>query len=91
MSHLELHAARLGRAAAVFRKSEYLHLAYRQMEWVMGANPFGACLMTGMRNVNPHSRYVGLPNGGIVPGRTDSGHCGYDWRSLKGRGDETAR
>ncbi|MGH9666310.1 MAG: hypothetical protein ACRD9L_17925, partial [Bryobacteraceae bacterium] len=45
-------------------------LAYRQLEWIMGANPFGACLMTGegLRNPYPHSRYVGLIPGGIMNG-----------------------
>jgi hypothetical protein len=36
----------------------------------MGANPFGACLMTGegMRNPYPHPRFVGLIPGGIMNG-----------------------
>ena len=48
----------------------YVSLAYRQLEWIMGANPFGSCLMTGegMRNPFPHSRFVGLIPGGIMNG-----------------------
>ncbi len=49
---------------------QYIDLAYRQLEWIMGANPFAACLMTGegMRNPYPHSRFVGLIPGGIMNG-----------------------
>ena len=61
-SHLECYAlllaeGRRSRSAA----TQYRDLAYRQLEWMMGANPFGACLMTGegMRNPYPHSRFVG--------------------------------
>jgi hypothetical protein len=48
----------------------YVSLAYRQLEWIMGANPFGSCMMTGegMRNPFPHSRFVGLIPGGIMNG-----------------------
>jgi len=48
----------------------YVNLAYRQLEWIMGANPFAACMMTGegMRNPFPHSRFVGLIPGGIMNG-----------------------
>jgi hypothetical protein len=48
----------------------YVSLAYRQLEWIMGANPFASCMMTGegMRNPFPHSRFVGLIPGGIMNG-----------------------
>ncbi|HPT25740.1 MAG TPA: glycoside hydrolase family 9 protein [Bryobacteraceae bacterium] len=92
-SHLEIHAALLGMAARVFDQREYRDLGYRQMEWVMGANPFGACLMTGegMRNVYPHSRFAGLINGGIVNGIAGNAkdepildtEYGYDWRTTE--------
>ncbi|HOK47854.1 MAG TPA: hypothetical protein PLK67_18050, partial [Bryobacteraceae bacterium] len=68
-------------------------LAYRQMEWVMGANPFGACLMTGegIRNPYPHSRFVGLIIGGIMNGIGGNvrdepvldTENGYDWRTTE--------
>lgn len=60
----------LARASVIFRQRAYLDLAFRQLEWVMGANPFGARLMTGegMNNPYPHSRYVGLIPGGIMNG-----------------------
>ena len=55
----------------------------------MGANPFGACLMTGagMRHPYPHSRFVGLIPGGILNGIAGNTRdepvldteYGYDW------------
>jgi len=71
-SHLEGNALLLARCAQLCpdRTKACGDLAYRQLEWVMGANPFGACLMTGegMRNPYPHSRFVGLIPGGIMNG-----------------------
>ena len=59
----------------------------------MGANPFGACLMTGegARTPFPYSRFVGLIPGGILNGiagntrdepvlDTESGN---DWRTCE--------
>jgi Glycosyl hydrolase family 9 len=74
-SHLENYALLAAKFAllqgdAPGRGKQYADLAYRQLEWVMGANPFGATLMTGegMRNLYPHSRFVGLIPGGIMNG-----------------------
>jgi len=69
-SHLEGHACLLAKAAALLGRQEYFSLALRQLEWIMGANPFNACLMTGegMNNPYPHSRFVGLVPGGIMNG-----------------------
>ncbi len=71
-SHLEGNALLLARSAQLCpdRAKACVELAYRQLEWVMGANPFAACLMTGegMRNPYPHSRFVGLIPGGIMNG-----------------------
>jgi hypothetical protein len=92
-SHLEGHAVLLGLAAAMFSEPRYRELAFHQLEWVMGANPFGACLMTGegMRNPYPHSRYVGLIPGGIMNGIAGNTRdepvldmeYGYDWRTTE--------
>jgi hypothetical protein len=69
-SHFESYAAMLALAGRVFANRRYTELAYRQLEWVMGANPFGACLMTGegMRNPYPHSRYESLTVGALMNG-----------------------
>ncbi|MEK7409315.1 MAG: glycoside hydrolase family 9 protein [Acidobacteriota bacterium] len=92
-SHLEGHAVLLAGAAHLFKETGYRDLAYRQLEWVIGANPFGASLMTGegMRNPYPHSRYVGLIPGGIMNGIAGNTRdepvldmeYGYDWRTTE--------
>jgi hypothetical protein len=92
-SHLECYALLLAEAGRQFNRKEYRDLAYRQLEWVMGANPFGACLMTGegMRNPYPHSRYVGLIPGGILNGIAGNmadapildTEYGFDWRTTE--------
>src|ERR1035437_3909245 len=92
-SHLECYALLLAEAALAFGRAPYRDLAYRQLEWVMGANPFGACLMTGegMRNPYPHSRFVGLIPGGIMNGIAGNAkdapildmQNGFDWRTTE--------
>ncbi|HYW48599.1 MAG TPA: glycoside hydrolase family 9 protein [Bryobacteraceae bacterium] len=69
-AHLESWAFMLAKAARAFERPEYRDLAWRQMEWVMGANPFGACLMTGegARNPYPLSYFVGVIVGGLMNG-----------------------
>lgn len=90
-SHLESHAALLFAAAKLLGKPEYRDLGLRQLEWVMGNNPFGACLMTGegWRNPYPYSRFVGPIIGGIVNGIAGNAgdvpilqmEYGNDWRT----------
>jgi len=90
-SHLESHAALLVGAAKLFGNPRYRDLALRQLEWVMGANPFGACLMTGegWRNSYPFSHFVGPLSGGIVNGIAGNAkdepilqmEYGNDWRT----------
>lgn len=92
-SHLECYALLLAEAAQAFGHTPYRDMAYRQLEWVMGANPFGACLMTGegMRNPYPHSRFVGPIPGGImngIAGNTKDAPIldmqnGFDWRTTE--------
>ncbi len=69
-SHLECYAVFLALAGEVLHRQDCRAAAYRQLEWVMGGNPFCSCLMTaeGIRNPYPHSRYVGLIPGGIMNG-----------------------
>jgi len=92
-SHLESYAYAGSLAARIFANREYRDLALRQLEWVMGANPFGACLMTGegIRNPYPHSRFVGLIPGGIMNGIAGNTRDepvldienGFDWRTTE--------
>jgi hypothetical protein len=69
-AHLEAWAFMLAKAARVFERQDYRDLAWRQMEWVMGANPFGACLMSGegAHNPYPFSYFVGVIVGGLMNG-----------------------
>ena len=71
-SHLLSYALFLGRFAQLAgdKNKQYVDLAYRQIEWIMGANPFGACLMTGVgaRNPIPYSVFVGPIIGGVMNG-----------------------
>lgn len=70
--HFAANALLLGLLARITGDTgkKYIALAYRQLEWIMGANPFASCMMTGegMRNPYPHSRFVGLIPGGIMNG-----------------------
>jgi hypothetical protein len=99
--HLAQHALLLARLAqweshaGQNRASSeaYVNLAYRQLEWIMGANPFSACMMTGegVRNPYPHSRFVGLIPGGIMNGIAGNAsdapildlEYGLDWRTCE--------
>jgi len=69
-AHLECYALLLAMAAKAFGRREYRDLAYRQLEWVMGANPFGACLMTGEGARKPYgyNAFLGPIPGGILNG-----------------------
>ncbi len=69
-AHLASHALLLGTASAEFNQRPWRDLAYRQLEWTFGVNPFGATLASGIgvRNPYPHSRYVGVIPGGIMNG-----------------------
>ena len=85
-SHLESYATLLAGAG-------HRDLAIRQLEWIMGANPFAACLMTGegWRNPYPHSRFVGLIPGGLMNGIAGNvkdepvldTENGFDWRTTE--------
>ncbi|HSU61155.1 MAG TPA: glycoside hydrolase family 9 protein [Bryobacteraceae bacterium] len=69
-AHLASHALLLATAASEFNQPAWRDLAYRQLEWTFGSNPFGATLASGIgeRNPYPHSRYVGVIPGGIMNG-----------------------
>ena len=69
-AHLGSHALLFATAAADLNQHAYRDLAYQQLEWIFGVNPFGATLAScvGVRNPYPHSRYVGVIPGGIMNG-----------------------
>jgi hypothetical protein len=71
--HLAAQATLLGRAAEQLPgadRARCVNLAYRQIEWTLGRNPFGASLMTGVgaRNPYPYSAQVGTIVGGVING-----------------------
>ena len=81
-AHIGSHALPLATAARDFGEPAYRDLAYRQFEWIFGANPFGASLASGIgvRNPYPHSRYVGIIPGGIMNGICgDNGTTNPSW------------
>ena len=92
-SHVMGHGVLLARAAEAFRERSYRDLAYRQLEWTIGANPFGASLMTGVghRSPYPFSVFAGLLPGGIMNGIGGNSRdepvlsydCGSDYRTCE--------
>lgn len=71
-----LTSNQLGYASALMYAERLLgdntsrNLAFRQLEWVMGANPHAACLMTGggVNTPYPYAPFVGIIPGGIQNG-----------------------
>ena len=92
-SHVLGHAVLFARAAELFGERRYRDLAYRQLEWIIGANPFGASLMTGVghRTPYPFSVFAGLLPGGIMNGIGGNSRdepvlsydCGSDYRTCE--------
>jgi|GEM_PF-6249717 len=71
--HLAAQATLLRRAAQQLPgidRARCVNLAYRQIEWILGRNPFGASLMTGVgaRNPYPYSAQVGTIVRGVING-----------------------
>jgi hypothetical protein len=91
--HYAAFAAVLALAAKALNRPEWRLAAFRQLEWILGANPFGASMMTGqgIRHPYPHSRFVGLLPGGImngIAGNVDDEpvldmEYGADWRTTE--------
>ncbi len=92
-SHIGGYAALLAAGARMFGDRAYSDVAVRQLEWLLGANPFAASLMTGvgLNQPYPHSRFVGLIDGAImngIAGNADDEPVldtknGYDWRTTE--------
>ncbi len=62
----------------VVKDDAFLALATRQIDWVLGRNPFGLCMMEGQGSFNPpayHHRYMCIPGHprGAVPGAVCNG------------------
>jgi hypothetical protein len=69
-SHLLSHATLFSAAERCFGESKYRAMAYSHLEWIFGANPFGASLVTGIgfNQPPPFSPFVGAIRGGIMNG-----------------------
>jgi hypothetical protein len=57
----------LALAGAFFGEARCTDLAWRQLHWLMGCNPFNACVISGVgyNNPMPHSRFLGTFPGGF--------------------------
>jgi hypothetical protein len=72
-SHLLSHALLFASASVHFGETKYRDLAYSHLEWVFGANPFGASLVTGVGRNQPPAF---SPFAGLIPGGIMNGICG---------------
>jgi len=75
-------AVALFKAARLLERPEWAALAQRQLDWVLGANPFGVSFMVDVGHVNPPEYvYTGFqPRTPWIPGATMQGVMGdqYD-------------
>jgi len=52
-AHLASHGVGLSRAAKLLDRPELAHLAHRQLDWILGVNPFNASTVTGAGRNQP--------------------------------------
>jgi hypothetical protein len=71
--HLGSHALMLATAAKDLGQTRWREMAYRQFEWMTGANPFGISMASGIGThvAKPYSVFVG-----VIPGGFMNGVCG---------------
>jgi hypothetical protein len=69
-AHLGSYALLLATAARDLGEGRWREMAYRQLEWMFGANPFSVSLASGIgtRVARPFSVFVGVIPGGIMNG-----------------------
>ena len=74
----------LSLAWALYLTADALHrpdarrLADRQVDWVLGVNPYGLCMVEGIGSFNPpryHHRWAPSRERGAVPGAIPNGFC----------------
>lgn len=73
-----MQAWALACAARFTENDAFLALATRHIDWVLGRNPFGVCMLEGQGHFNPptyHHRYNSIPGHprGAVPGAVCNG------------------
>ncbi len=69
-SHWTSWAHGLGMMARVLERQEYADAAFDQLSWLMGANPLGLSMISGVgcRTASPYSRFLGAAPGGFLVG-----------------------
>jgi hypothetical protein len=69
-AHWTSWAHGLGMMARVLERREYAEAAFDQLAWLMGANPLGLSMVTGVghRFAAPYSRFAGPVAGGFLVG-----------------------
>lgn len=68
--HWTSWAHALALAGAVLEEARCTELAWKQLQWLVGANPFNSSLISGVgyNNPMPHSRFFGTCPGGFCAG-----------------------
>ena len=68
-------AVALFKAVRRFERPEWAVLAQRQLDWILGANPFGMSFMVGVGHVHPPEYiFTGFqPRTPVIPGATMQG------------------
>jgi hypothetical protein len=74
-AHLASHGVGLSRAAKVLGRPELAHLAQRQLDWILGVNPFNASTVTGAGRTQPKLFKTGAftPPTPLIPGGVMNG------------------
>jgi hypothetical protein len=90
-AHWTSWAHGLGMMGRILGRRECAHAAFDQLGWLLGANPLGVCMVSGVgcRNPIPYSRFAGLMPGGVLlgPRGTEDDRM---WVDLDGRLDWSA-
>jgi hypothetical protein len=65
----------LERAAGILQKDEYRRVAQRQMDWILGCNPYDASTVEGVGYNQPHRGFYGefFPPTPQIPGAVSTG------------------
>jgi hypothetical protein len=65
----------LYRAAAITGKDAFRHVAQRQLDWILGCNPFDASAVEGVGYNQPHRGFYGefFPPTPQIPGAVSTG------------------
>ncbi len=92
-AHLASHGVGLALAARALRRPELMHLAQRQLDWILGVNPFDASTITGTGHNQPPLYVPGhlRPATPLLPGGVMNGIGGTaaDQPDLKPRSWQT--